>query len=206
MADIYNVSLRTLQYWLKDMNLNRDIKDNIIVRKNKINKEYNEKIEKNLILNDDKIYGIYRFLDENKRVLYIWKCRKTYKGKEYFLRERITQHFSPSSNQLPKSLYLNIKYIEVFYPDVKSDKELEELESALISYYERNKLECFYNKDLIKTYELLKDDYKWEKYYTLNNVDINNLKEKYEYEDIPNIEIINERLKAILWIINNKVS
>lgn len=159
----------------------------------------------------DKNFCLYRFLDKDKNVLYIGKCEKSYHSnghggtKEYFIKDRLLQHYSPSSKQLPKSLYLNTKYIETCFPEVENGQELEHLEAQLISYYEREKLQCNYNLDLIIGLNYIqKDTMDWILYEEKTERDIRILLNKYQYEDIPNIEIINERLRSILWYIDTK--
>lgn len=207
LAHIYNVGIRTIQMWLKDLSLNRSLKESFEIKKNYLNIEHENTINKELCNNfNEKRYCLYRFLDKDKNVLYIGKCVQTLHGKshkkKYFIRERLIQHFSPSSKHMPKSLYLNIKYIEVCYPDVQSQTELDNLESALISFYERNYRSCYYNKDLNLVYEISKDINDWQTIHTMSKDDIAVLLTRYQYTKIPEIEIINERLKAILWILN----
>lgn len=212
LADEYNVSTRTIQMWLKDLNLNRNKKDNKVIRNNDLNKTYKEKIYNQSCNNEIERYALYRFLDKERKVLYIGKCLKVNKTLEsnevYFIRQRLQQHFSPSSKQLPKSLYLNTKYIEVFYPNVNSNEELELIECSLISYYERYKMECYYNKDISFTISdnlnFKEDNFKWTSYHIISTKERNNLKKKYNFTKIPNIEIINERLKAIIWFKETK--
>lgn len=222
---IYGVSERMIQIWLKDMGLNRTQKQGVkIFKKEKsINLTKPNKTsltDDDILLEtinpidfDDKKYCIYRLLDENKNVLYIGKCEKSYHSnghggkKEYFIKDRIQQHYSPSSKQMPKSLYLNTKYIEVCFPNVNSGQELEKLESQLISYYEREKLQCNYNLDLIIGLEYIdSDSMEWLLYEEKTNRDINILLKKYGYGEVPPIEIINERLRSIMWYKNRKES
>lgn len=153
-------------------------------------------------------YALYRFLDINKRVLYIGKCAKSRVSngrggeKTYFIRDRLTIHFVRSSKYIPKSLYLNTKYIEVAFPNVNSNEELEDLESALVRFYERKKLWCYYNRDINVKYTILEDTQEWEQLYELTDNDIDILKNRYGYEDIPSIEIINQRLDSMLFVMD----
>lgn len=161
---------------------------------------------------ENRKYCLYRFLDANKSILYIGKCEKSQisdgRGgkKEYFIRDRITQHYTPTSKQLPKSLYINTRYIEVCFPDVSDGQELEVLESQLISFYERNKFQCNYNSDLMHRIAYTEEDnMNWILYDEKSDRDIKVLMKKYEYQEIPPIETINERLRSILWVLNNKL-
>lgn len=153
-------------------------------------------------------YALYRFLDKNKNILYIGKCAKSITSngrggeKIYFIRDRLVGHFAPSATYIPKSLYLNIRYIEVSLPDVNSNEELEFLESALIKFYEREKLWCYYNRDINVKYVISEDKQKWEQLYELTEEDIDILKNKYGYNYIPSIEIINQRLDSMLFIMD----
>lgn len=169
-------------------------------------KQSNLDIDKDML--DDYDYCLYRFLDCNKNVLYIGKCTKTYgrnnNDKYYFIKDRLLQHYSKSSKQLPKSLYLNTKYIEITFPDVKSNSELEKMETELISYYERVKLQCNYNLDLPSGVKYINEDnLKWTLYNEKTDEDMEILKRNYGYEKIPPVETINERLRAMLWLKEN---
>ena len=159
----------------------------------------------------DKDYCLYRFLDKNKNILYIGKCEKSFHAngrggkKEYFIKDRIQHHYSPSSKQLPKSLYLNTKYIEVSFPEVKNNDELEKIEAQLISYYERVKFQCNYNLNLPSYVEYINEDtQEWKLYDEKSDKYIEQLLISYGMKTIPPIEIINERLRAIMWAINKK--
>lgn len=154
-------------------------------------------------------YCLYRFLDKNKKALYIGKCEKSYHSdghggkKEYFIKDRLLQHYSPSSKQLPKSLYLNTKYIEICFPDVNCGQDLEILENQLISYYERNKFQCNYNLNIISgTNYIEQDNMKWILYEEKTEKDIKRLMKRHNYREIPPIETINERLRLLMWVLN----
>lgn len=161
----------------------------------------------NETLTDNYNFCLYRFLDKNRKVLYIGKCARSNHSnghggtKEYFIKDRIQQHYSPSSKQMPKSLYLNTTYIEVCFPDVSNNADLEYVESQLISYYERNKLECQYNLDLQYSETIYSDDMNWIEYDVKTESQREELLCKYGFTSMPELEIINERLKAMLWII-----
>lgn len=151
-------------------------------------------------------YCLYRFLDKNNNVLYLGKCTKSKHSngrdglKDYYIKDRLTQHFSMSS-KLPKSLYLNIDKIEVCFPIVENNVDLETLESNLISFYEREKLQCFYCRDIKYGFDLISEDnMDWNLFYRLDNSDYEHLKNTYGYSEIPPVGIINDRLKIILWI------
>lgn len=173
--------------------------------KPKINHIYNNDLKSKIYHSK---FCLYRLLDKNKNILYIGKCSKScisngHGGqKEYFIKDRLIQHFTPSSKQIPKSLYLNTKYIEISFPAVESNEELESLESSLVKFYERYKLWCPYNKDLKYVATALEDTQKWEQLYELTENDIEILKHRYGYEDIPSIEIINQRLDSMLFIMD----
>lgn len=98
---------------------------------------------------------------------------------------------------------MNVRKIEVCFPNVNNNDDLEKIESQLISYYEREKLQCNYCRDIKYGYEYIhQDDMKWEIYCEKTDKDIEILLKKYKMEEIPPIEITNERLKAIMWTIN----
>lgn len=184
----------------------------LIDKVNKILKEQNKQLLKiNRSVDTEKYnHCIYRFLDKNKNILYIGKCTKSFHSnghggkKDYFIKDRIQQHYSPSSKQLPKSLYLNTKYIEIAFPNVKSNDELEKIETELISYYEREKMQCNYNLELPSGVKYIdKDNLKWILYAEKTEEDIEILKKNYGYEKIPPVETINERLRAMLWLKEN---
>lgn len=210
ISQIYDVGDRMVQIWLKEMGLNRHSGNR------KENQEYNRiniqnEVEVKSLDLKDKQFCLYRFLDKDRNILYIGKCEKSYHSdgrggkKEYFIKDRLQQHFSPSSKQLPKSLYLNIKYIEICFPDVNNGEELEIVENQLISYYEREKLQCHYNLYMMMGLEYISSDtMKWTLYEEKSDKDIKILMKKYNYDKIPPIEIINERLRTAIWILNNK--
>lgn len=209
LSVIYGTGTRNVQLWLKDMGLSRSIKESRNLTKgNKIN-IVNTSVEFDDDLMKNKNYCLYRFLDKNRHVLYIGKCEKSIQSngrggkREYFIKDRLWQHYSPSSKQLPKSLYLNTKYIEVAFPRVENNKELGILESKLISYYEREKLQCNYNMDLMVGLDYVENDnMSWLLYEEKTERDIKILLKRYNYDKVPSIEIINERLKSILWFKN----
>lgn len=207
LCQIYDIQIRNAQLWVKDLGFNEHVKNG---KKINIQEDNNNCIAadlKNDILDNN--FCLYRFLDEDKRVLYIGKCEKSQHSnghggiKEYFIKDRIIQHYSPSSKHNPKSLYLNTRYIEICFPSVECGQELEKVESEIVSYYERIKKECFYNKDLASGTEYIsQDNLDWKIYETKTDRDINILLKKYKIKSIPQIEITNERLKSILWCLN----
>lgn len=159
-------------------------------------------IQENVLENKD--FCLYRFLDKDKKVLYIGKCTRTFQqntNKSYFIQDRLNHHYYKSSKQLPKSLYLNTKYIEISFPHVTSNQELEKIESELISYYERVKFQCNYNSDLqSEVIYVDSDNLEWILYNEKTDKDIEILMKSYGYNNIPPIEITNERLRAMLWL------
>ena len=162
-------------------------------------------IQEDMLRNKD--FCLYRFLNKNKNVLYIGKCTRTFQhsaNKSYFIQDRLNHHYYKSSKQLPKSLYLNTKYIEISFPNVSSNQELEKIESELISYYERIKFQCNYNSDLQSDVRYIdSDDLDWILYNEKTDKDIEGLMKNYGYNNVPPIEIINERLRAMVWLKNN---
>lgn len=103
LASIYNVTVRTIQVWLKELGLNRDLKTASKLKNNSYNKNIvtalshyknNEKqtqgyrkikikdynkflyVKYNEELNKSN-YCLYRFLDKNNKVLYVGKCEKS---------------------------------------------------------------------------------------------------------------------------------
>lgn len=217
LSVIYDVGARTIQMWLKTLGINRSLKQaskirnkkNSKVKLDEIAKENLQQKRKNKISKyKDKQYALYRFLDKNKNILYIGKCAKStvsngHGGERvYFIKDRLRVHFSQSVTYIPRSLYLNIKYIEVAFPNVNSNEELEDLESALVRFYEREKLWCYYNRDINVKYTILEDTQEWEQLYELTDNDIDILKNRYGYEDIPSIEIINQRLDSMLFVMD----
>lgn len=179
-----------------------DRANKILLKNNKIL----PKLRTGLVNLSDYNFCLYRFLDKEGVILYLGKCTRSSnidkKGipRNYFLKERLIQHFSSSSKQNPKSLYLNIAKIEIMLPNVDNNEELEKKESSLISYYEREHLWCHYNKEINNPIYINEDRNVWLKYYELTDIDIETLMIRYGYKEIPPIEITNERLRAMLWL------
>lgn len=218
LAIVYNIGIRSIQLWLKELEMTniktpmrKKKKNSMIISPNNINKTFINIIQKEekISMGGNKDFAIYRLLDKDKNILYIGKCIRTKTSsnghgglKEYFLKDRIAQHYSPSSKQNPKSLYLNVIYIEATYPKVNNNKDLEKIESSLIFYYERNFLSCNYNRDIGEYEEINNDTNIWEEIAFFSDKDIDKLRVKYNFDDIPSIEITNERLQAMMWILN----
>ena len=106
----------------------------LIERANKILIKNNKSpliIKRNIPDIDNYNFCLYRFLDEEGKVIYLGKCTRSVNSdkrgytKNYFLNERLKHHFAPSSKQNPKSLYLNVAKIEILLPNVSSNEELE---------------------------------------------------------------------------------
>lgn len=184
----------------------------LIERANKILIKNNKSpliIKRNIPDIDNYNFCLYRFLDEEGKVIYLGKCTRSVNSdkrgytKNYFLNERLKHHFAPSSKQNPKSLYLNVAKIEILLPNVSSNEELEKLENSLISYYEREHLCCHYNREILNPIYIGRDENEWLEYYRLTDSDKITLMNNYGYEEIPPIEITNERLRAMLWLKEN---
>lgn len=149
----FNVSQRSAQKWLKELGLNRTVKQACKINKkfNKVNKKLNKvnKPPKNTKFKNVKgNYALYRFIDKNDKIIYVGKCEKSiisngHGGKrEYFLKDRITAHFAPSCKHLPKAAYLSVSRIE--YALCKTKDELLSLEEDLILFYKMNN-KCVWN-------------------------------------------------------------
>lgn len=218
LALVYNVGIRSVQLWLKELEmtnirglLKKKEKNHIEITSKEINKNdmypvVNDSVKK------DKDYALYRLLDKDRNILYIGKCERTRHSnghggfKDYFLRDRLIQHFTPSSKQNPKSLYLNVRYIEVTYPEVNNNKELEKIENSLIIYYERNYLSCNYNNNVTEYDEISEDKNIWTEIDSFSDEDIRLLMKKYKIDEIPSIETTNGRLKAMVWILDKQTN
>ena len=149
----FNVSQRSAQKWLKELGLNRTVKQACKINKkfNKVNKKLNKvnKPPKNTKFKNVKgNYALYRFIDKNDKIIYVGKCEKSIisngRGgkREYFLKDRITAHFAPSCKHLPKAAYLSVSRIE--YALCKTKDELLSLEEDLILFYKMNN-QCTWN-------------------------------------------------------------
>ena len=65
-------------------------------------------------------------------------------------------------------------------------------------------MQCNYNLELPSGVKYIdKDNLKWILYAEKTEEDIEILKKNYGYEEIPPIEITNERLRAMLWLKEN---
>ena len=84
------------------------------------------KVRKNIV---DKVYYVYRFLDENNKIIYV--------GKTGDLKSRIRGHFA--KGHLPKKCYSNVKNIEAC-------KITNETNCAIYEIYYINKYKPKYNK------------------------------------------------------------
>ena len=151
----FNVSQRTVQKWLKKLGLNRTLSEaskikNINNKKPKsINKTKDKyDFKRNKFRKIDGEYSLYRFLDCKGKVLYVGKCEKSIHSnghggnKEYFIKDRITAHFSNSCKHLPKIAYLSVSKIE--YSLCKTKDEMLSLEKDLILFYKMNN-QCVWN-------------------------------------------------------------
>lgn len=154
IATFFQVSQRTVQVWLRELGINRSLKEakraqriNGIKNNEEINED-NTYYLKRREAKSPKIegeYALYRFLNEDEKVIYLGKCIKSIhnsghrskngiKGKKiYFLKERITQHFAPTSKHLPQKVYRDTKKIE--YLLLNSKDEVEIMEQDLILKY-----------------------------------------------------------------------
>ena len=149
IGEYFGVSQRTAQKWLKKLGLNRTLSEaskikNINNKKPKsINKTKDKyDFKKNRFRKIDGEYSLYRFLDCKGKVLYVGKCEKSIHSNgrggnaEYFIKDRITAHFSNSCKHLPKIAYLSVSRIE--YALCKTKDEMLSLEKDLILFYKMN--------------------------------------------------------------------
>ena len=80
--------------------------------------------------------------------MYVGKCEKSIHSngrgghKKYFIKDRITAHFSNSCKHLPKIAYLSVSKIE--YSLCKTKDEMLSLEKDLILFYKMNN-QCIWN-------------------------------------------------------------
>ena len=151
IAIAFGVNQRTAQKWLKALGLNRSRSQAHLLKTEKTGKKIRElkfakKEPKFKRIQGD--FALYKFLDKNGQVLYIGKCERSIHSnghgglREYFLRERITQHFAPSCKHLPQFVYNSTMKIE--YAIVKTGYECLSLEDDLILYY-KMKNQCIWN-------------------------------------------------------------
>ena len=152
----FGVTQRSVQKWLKALGLNRSISQahklrrQLIKRKESVSKNEKEpKVKKEPKFK--KVQGdfaIYRFLDRSGQVLYVGKCERSVHSnghggeRDYFLKERITQHFAPSCKHLPQFVYNSTMKIE--YIIVDTIHECLNLEDDLILHY-KMKNQCVWN-------------------------------------------------------------
>lgn len=146
IAAVFGVTQRTAQKWLKSLGLSRSkSKDQRL--KYRYKKHINARKEprfKKLQGN----FALYRFLDRNGQVLYVGKCERSVQSnghgglREYFLKERISHHFTPSCKHLPQFVYNSTMKIE--YAIVNTAHECLSLESDLILHY-KMKNQCIWN-------------------------------------------------------------
>ena len=116
-------------------------------------------------------YALYRFIDLDGRIIYVGKCERSIHSnghggiKEYSLKDRMIQHFVPSSKHLPKCVYESTYIIE--YALCKTQEELLVKEDNLILKYKmlgqcvwngqfKHEIDARYNVDDIKwtTYKI----------------------------------------------------
>ena len=162
LCEIYNVSIRYIQYIMKEIGLtsnNFRNKSNIKINKNSYELKYpykdkiyypkNEEIM-NEIKNQDEAW-VYALMSKNK-VLYIGKCEKTIKDKSnsksknpcyipYTLIDRLRVHFTTNSRSMPKEVYEVVDTIR--YVPCKKDDVLK-IENNAILYFKRNG-QCIFN-------------------------------------------------------------
>lgn len=168
----FNVSQRTAQKWLKKLGLNRTLNDAAKIRykNNKLKRKDNVFKAPPKFKKVDGDYALYRFIDENDKIIYVGKCEKSIISnghggkKEYFLKDRITAHFSNSCKHLPKIAYLSVSRIE--YALCKTKDEMLSLEKDLILFYKMNN-QCVWNGQMPlkfnNKYNFLMIN--WEKYH-----------------------------------------
>ena len=207
IAEIYNVGVRNVQKWLKELGLNRSIKKAIklTIKKNKQsikkNKEVVKPIKKEVrnfsqpmnnyidkdINKSDK--WIYMFMHEDI-VLYVGKCERSeststrkngyIETRDYTLKNRIQAHFSNNNKHLPEYFYDLVD--RIVYYNVPNDEDIEQLESALICKYRLNN-QCLFNKKsaFIFDYDLSKVKFSIynERKIDINKVDIPHRKKQY---------------------------
>lgn len=155
IGEYFGVSQRTAQKWLKKLGLNRTLSEaaeikNINNKKPKSINKIKDKCDfkKNKFRKIDGEYSLYRFLDCKGKVLYVGKCEKSIHSngrggyKKYFIKDRITAHFSNSCKHLPKIAYLSVSKIE--YSLCKTKDEMLSLEKDLILFYKMNN-QCVWN-------------------------------------------------------------
>lgn len=151
IAIAFGVNQRTAQKWLKALGLNGSKSQAHLLKTEKTRKKIRElKFAKkepkfNKVQGD---FAIYRFLDISGQVLYVGKCERSIHSnghggeREYFLKERISQHFAPSCKHLPQFVYNSTTKIE--YAIVNTAHECLSLETDLILHY-KMKNQCIWN-------------------------------------------------------------
>ena len=162
LSEIYNVSIRYIEYIMKEIGLtsnNFRNKPNMKINKNSYELKYpykdkiyypkNEEIM-NEIKNEDEAW-VYALMSRNK-VLYIGKCEKTVRDKSnsksknpcyipYTLVDRLRVHFTTNSRSMPKEVYETVDTIR--YVSCKKDDVLK-IENNAILYFKRNG-QCIFN-------------------------------------------------------------
>lgn len=160
MAEYFGKSMRTIQYWLKELNIKTKIKlegKEPLKSKRKKREIRLENKEENLKYN----YALYRFLDIKGEVLYLGKCTRSKKNKyghRYFLQERIQIHFS-KSKVMPTSVLNSIYKMEYCF----FEENIEELELNLILYYKYRK-ECIWNGQMIYDFTMTIPKIEWKEF------------------------------------------
>ena len=162
LSEIYNVSIRYVEYIMKEIGLTSNKtrnKPNMKINKNSYelkypykDKIYYPKSEEimNEIKNEDEAW-VYALMSRNK-VLYIGKCEKTVRDKSnsksknpcyipYTLVDRLRVHFTTNSRSMPKEVYETVDTIR--YVSCKKDDVLK-IENNAILYFKRNG-QCIFN-------------------------------------------------------------
>ena len=162
LSEIYNVSIRYVQYIMKEIGLTSNKSrnnSNIKINKNSYglkypykDKIYYPKSEEmmNEIKNENEAW-VYALMSKNK-VLYIGKCEKTIRDKSnsksknpcyipYTLIDRLRVHFTTNSRSMPREVYETVDTIR--YVSCKKDDVLK-IENNAILYFKRNG-QCIFN-------------------------------------------------------------
>ena len=162
LSEIYNVSIRYIEYIMKEIGLTSNKsrnKPNMKINKNsyKLKYPYKDKIYypkseeiMNEIKNEDEAW-VYALMSKSK-VLYIGKCEKTVRDKSnsksknpcyipYTLVDRLRVHFTTNSRSMPKEVYETVDTIR--YVSCKKDDVLK-IENNAILYFKRNG-QCMFN-------------------------------------------------------------
>lgn len=203
IADIYNVSTRMVQLWLKEIGLNRTLKEAKKVSMNKKQGKFNDidfkEINSNVstekfylpiddIVNDNIKQGnkwLYIFKHKGI-VLYVGKCEGSVREakrkdgytetKEYNLRGRMIAHFTSGGKHLPQYVYDLTDTI--LYADISNVDDVLKLENALIFRYKIDN-QCLFNKSM--EFEVNQNiDNIYFKLYNVREVNANDI-------DMPNV-------------------